>query len=194
MPSKTVIVEIRHNREVCWPECSRSEKILPALKEQKELKRLIEEKIREDEPELKDTDNLFGEYETWNYHRSKNKSYHQCLKRIEQLERSLYKGSRFEQMRRAHVANNLYLAVPAGTVHADELVDGWGLLYVDLKDFSTRVAKHSSHWDCPAENKLHLIQNIASSCVKSLAFSYGIRQDAEGRMIFTKGIPRRRRS
>ena len=192
MPSRTVIIETRLNRDECWPECSGKEDILAELKTKKEDKRKLEAEIRKTEPALKDTDNLFNEYESWNYLQSANKKYHKCLKKIEELEHALYKGSRFEQIRRAHVANNLYLAVPAGTVHADELADGWGLIFVH-NDLKAEVVKKSETWDCPENNKLHLVQNIATSCLKSLTMSFGIRENSDGKVIFTR-IPKRSRA
>lgn len=192
MPAKTVIIETRLNRDECWPECSGKEDILAELKAKKEDKRKLEAEIRKTEPELKDTDNLFNEYESWNYLKSGNKKYHKCLRKIEDLEHSLYKGSRFEQIRRAHVANQLYLAVPANIVHADELADGWGLIFVH-SNLKAEIVKESETWDCPENNKLHLVQNIAASCIKSLLVCFGIREDSGGKLVFTR-IPRKPRA
>ncbi len=188
MPYKTLIVETRNNREDCWPDCSNKDEVLSSLKERKDEKRRLEAEIRNMEPNLKDTDNLFNEYESWNYLGSKNRKYHRCLKSIESLDHALYKGSRFEQIMRAHVANNLYLAVPAGIVHADEMADGWGLIYVH-DDMKIQVVKEAEERECPECNRLHLVQNIASSCMKPMLHSFGIRQIPDGKTYFTK-IPR----
>ncbi len=191
LPKKTLIIETRNNREECWPDCSRHEGLLNQLKEAKELKREIEAKIRRNEPGLKDTDNLFNEYESWRYKESKNREYHRCLKEIDKLERAVYNGSFFEQLRRAEVADYLYLAVPEDTVHADELADSWGLIYVK-PDLSAELVKTAEFWDCPVERKMHLAQNIAITCRKSILFSMGIREGASSIPFFTP-IPHRRR-
>ncbi len=185
VPYRTVVVEIRHNREDCWPDCSAREQILLSLKNKKEEKRRIEAQIRKTEPELKDTDNLFNEYESWNYSATKNKSYQKCLKEIEKLEHSLYKGSYFEQIRRTHVATALFLAVPADAVHADELANGWGLIYVS-HDKKVKVVKEAEERECSEQSKMHLVQNIASSNLKSLLMTNGIRQLPSGKTIFTR--------
>lgn len=190
-PEKTVIIEVRHDRENCWPECSRKEELLPKLREIKELKKSLEEKIRRDEPHLKDTDNLFDEYESWDFTKTKNRDYHKCCRQIDDTEHALYNGSRFEQIRRANTADYLYLAVPSGTVHQHELADGWGLLYIE-KDMSVKLVKGPDKWTCPEDNKLHLIQNIAISSSKCVLFANGIREDANGSVFFTP-IPRKRR-
>ncbi len=191
LPKKTLVIETRNNRDDCWPDCSGHEGLLDKLKEARELKRTIEAKIRKDEPNLKDTDNLFNEYESWRFKESKNKEYHRCLKEIDKLERAVYNGSFFEQLRRADVADYLYLAVPEGAVHSDELADGWGLIYVK-PDLRAELVKAAEFRDCPVEKKIHLAQNVAITCRKSLLFSMGIREGADGTPFFTP-IPHRRR-
>jgi hypothetical protein len=191
IPRKTMIIETRNDREECWPDCSKQEGVLKQLKEKKEFKRSLEEKIRKAEPQLKDTDNLFNEYESWRYRDTKNKDYHRCIREIDEIEHAVYNGSFFEQLRRAEVADFLYLAVPEGTVHSDELADGWGLIYIK-PDLSAILIKQADFWDCPVERKIHLAHNIAITCRKSLLFSMGIRETADGKPAFTP-IPHRRR-
>ena len=190
-PDKTLIVEIRRSREQCWPDCSRQEELLPLLREKKEEKASLETEIRKNEPELRETDTLFPEYESWDYKSSKNKKYQRCLRQLEDIEHALYKGSRFEQIRRAHVADYLYLAVPAGTVLPNELADGWGLININ-SDMTTEVIKEADTWECPEINKLHLIQHIATSSKKSLLFANGVNELSTGKVSFTP-IPKKRR-
>ena len=191
-PTRTVIVEIRRTREQCWPDCSRQEELLPLLIEQKELRSSLETEIRKTEPELKDSDTLFPEYESWRYAESKNRNYHRCLRQIEKIEHALYEGSRFEQIRRAHVADFLYLAVPEGTVNPNELADGWGLINIK-SDLSAHLVKEAESWNCPVANRLHLAQNIAASSRDTLFFAYGIRAGRDGNPKFSP-IPKRRRN
>ena len=191
-PTKTLIVEIRKSREQCWPDCSRQEELLPLLLGKKEEKASIEAVLRREEPELKDEDTLFPEFESWNYKLTKKRKYHKCLKQLEEIEHALYKGSRFEQIRRAHVADYLYLAVPTGTVQPNELADGWGLININ-PDMTTKVVKEADKWECPIQNKLHLIQHIAAGCKKSLLFSLGVNELANGKSSFTP-IPKKRRA
>lgn len=191
-PTRTVIVEIRRTREQCWPDCSRQEELLPLLIEQKELRRSLETEIRKTEPELKDSDTLFPEYESWRYAESKNRNYRHCLRQIEKIEHALYEGSRFEQIRRAHVADFLYLAVPEGTVNPNELADGWGLINIK-SDLSAQLVKEAESWNCPVANRLHLAQNIAASSRDTLFFAFGIRAGKDGKPKFSP-IPKRRRN
>ncbi len=191
-PVKTVIVEIRHDREQCWPDCAAKNELLPMLRVEKEKRESLEAIVRESEPELKLDDNLFPEYESWNYAHSKNKEYRKCRDRINEIERALYNGSRFERIRQAQLADHLFLAVPAGSVHPHELADGWALLYVS-DNFNVKLIKEPDDWNCPIENKLHLVQNISASCLKNLLFTNGINIDKNGKSRFVR-LPRRRRS
>lgn len=190
-PDKTLIVEIRRSREQCWPDCSRQEELLPLLREKKGKKASLETEIRKNEPELRETDTLFPEYESWDYKSSKNKNYQRCLRQLEDIEHALYKGSRFEQIRRAHVADYLYLAVPTGTVLPNELADGWGLININA-DMTTEVIKEAESWECPEMNKLHLIQHIATGSRKSLLFANGVNELSNGKVSFSP-IPKKRR-
>ena len=190
-PEKTVVVEIRTGREKCWPECARKDELLPCLRQLKEQKAQLEAVIRKTEPELRDSDSLFEDFDIWDYSRSGNRDYQRCCREIEETEHSLYNGSRFEQIRRARVANFLYLAVPRGAVHPYELADGWGLLYLN-PDFGVEEVKQAEHWDCPEENKFHLVQNIAISNLKNTLFSLGIRLNSENATPEFLPVPHRR--
>ena len=195
-PVKTLIVEIRQGRGDFWPDCAGSAELLPLLRELKERKAALEARIRKDEPHLRDTDILFEEYATWRYSESSNKEYHTCLRRLERTEKALYSGSRFEKIRSAHVANELYLAAPEGTITPGELADGWGLILVGA-DLSVREVKTPDKWDCPEKNQLHLIQNIASRCADPVCFANGVSLGGDGLPIFLppprKRRPKRRR-
>ncbi len=190
-PEMTVLIEIRDSRDLCWPDCGRKEELLPLLRAEKDRKLHLQAEIRNTEPKLKDSDGLFEDCQHWNYEKSTNRAYHKCLRKIEEIEHSLYKGSRFEQIRRAGVADKLYLAVPENVVHPHELADGWGLLYVSGRNVT--LVKEADDWDCSLENRLHLIQNIASAASRDVLFANGLSVNPDGVVKF-KRIPKRRRS
>jgi hypothetical protein len=188
---RTVIVEVRHDREQCWPDCGDKENLLATLRELKQEKIRLEAVIRETEPSLKDTDNLFEEYQYWNYHRSRNQDYQNCLLQIDKVAHSIYKGSRLELIRQAKVADFLYLAVPEGEIQPSEVADGWGLLFIDANQ-KVRCAKVAQRQICSQDSRLHLIQNIARCCLSCMMFMNGIKARKDGRAEFTRA-PRRRR-
>ena len=79
---KTVLVEIRNDRDHCWPDCSNRETILKKLRELKAEQASLEKIIEKTEPQLKASDTLFEEYECWDYGKSQNATYHKCLNNI----------------------------------------------------------------------------------------------------------------
>lgn len=190
-PQRTAIVEVRAGREECFAESAKHAELLPALRAAKARKSELEAEIRLNEPQLKDGDFLFEEIESWNYAASRSKEYRQALKRIEELERSIHNGSRFEKIRRAKVSNELYLAVPEGAVRPDELAEGWGLIYVS-PELEARLVKKAEPWDCPEDNMMHLAQNIAASALRDVLFSNGVHLASDGSISLIKP-PRRRR-
>lgn len=191
-PQRTMIIEIRHGREACWPDCADKELLLNLLREAKSIKTELEKRIQREEPELVDTNVLFEEYRDWNYHESKNSYYHETCRKVEKLEHAIYKGSRFEMIRTGRVADLLYLAVPENSVTPDEVADGWGLLYFNNHGKVTEV-KPAESWNCSVKKRQHLIQNIATVNSQDMLFKNGIRCAKNKTVSFTKA-PKRRRS
>ncbi len=187
---KTVLVEIRNDRTHCWPDCSNRETILKKIRELKAEKVSLEKFIEKTEPELKASDTLFEEYECWDYEKSRNTDYHKCLSKIENLQHSLYKGSRLELIRQSRTADFIYVAFPEGTIHADELIDGIGLLAIN-DNLEIEEIKTPDALNCKAESRNHIVQNIAIACRRSLLFANGI--NVSKNKIFITNPPRRRR-
>ena len=191
-PSKTMIVEVRSSREACWPDCSKAAGISAMLAEYKTQRTALQTQIRDTESNLRDMDTLFEEFQIWNYSQSTNPEYKECCKKIEEVEEALYKGTRFQQITDAEVANLLYLAVPKGEITVHEIADHWGLLYIN-EDMSIEVVQHAKSRNCNQDNQLHLVQNIARATYNSMLFAQGIQQSAEEEAVYTP-IPRRRRA
>ncbi len=189
-PVQTMIIEIRHGREACWPDCADRDKLLELLRAAKKAKAELEEQIRQDEPHLADDNLLFSEFCDWNYHQSANRHYHASCRQVEKIEHAIYHGSRFEMIRSAQVADILYLAVPENSIKPTEVADGWGLLYFDEQQHITEIL-HPQNWHCTSDKRHHLLQNIAAANSRSVLFQNGISK-VDDRIIFTKA-PRRRR-
>jgi hypothetical protein len=190
-PIETIVVETRGERGFCWPECSGHEEILKQLRGHKDRLKAVQAEIREREPSLRDNDGLFDEYESWDYSKSSNKEYHILRREIEDLEHSLYKGSKFERIRASGTADLLYLATPEGMIQESELANGWGLIYVS-PSLKCKVIKEAEFRDCPPENRFHLAQNIAAAARKMVLFSLGAVVHGKGDIEFLPP-PRRRR-
>ncbi|MBN2451992.1 MAG: hypothetical protein JXR77_16515 [Lentisphaeria bacterium] len=189
-PARTAIIQCYTEREECWPDCSRSDSVLPYLRELKAEMAAVEAAIRAEEPELRDAEALFEEYARWRYDQTGNRRYHILRNQIEKTERSLYDGTTFERIRSAQLADRLYLAVPAGMVGADELADGWGLLWVE-DSMQVKVVSEPEARDCLPSNRFHLIQHIAAAAKSSQLLVLGVAARPEG-VVFTRPVFRRR--
>ena len=188
--SQTAIIQCYAEREECWPDCTRSQAMLPKLKALKAELAEVEAAIRKEEPALRDTNALFDEYAVWRYENSRNRDYHRLRRAISRVERSLYEGTSFERIRSAQLADRLYLAVPAGLVEAAELADGWGLLWVD-DELGVRVVVEAQARECLPANRLHLVQNVAAAAKTSELLANGVAR-REGTVILTRPMRRRR--
>ena len=191
-PTATAVVEVRRSRQDCWPDCTNSDELAGDLRRVHERLRAIQAQIRRDEPELKRGDSLFEEYAEWDYDRSANPDYAELAARARKLEKALYKGTAFEGILRAAVADRAYLAVPEGTLAPDELAHGWGLLWVrhDL-DVEVRAAAHEQH--SATVNRTHLAQNIAVAGSADVLFANGVCRTAADVESMFRPVPRRRR-
>ena len=176
-PERTALIQCHAEREGCWSQCARSEDILPRLRSLKRRRSTLQERIRREEPRLREPDTLFEEYAEWRYEDSTNQAYHEVQREIQQLEHALLEGTRFERIRDAQLANRLYLAVPAQVIRTDELADGWGLLWVQ-SDLSVTVRREPEWRDCLPANAVHLVQNVAHAAMGSVLFAAGIRTPA----------------
>ncbi len=192
-PSRTMVIECRATRDECLAEVIENRHLLPELHKLKEQRHKLQQIIIDTEPELKEKDFLFNEFQSWDFNNSKNKDYHKCCRMIDKVEKAVYNGSRFEKIRSAYVADQLYLAVPNGILKPFEVADGWGLLYIN-NDKSVKVVKKAENWNCPEVNRLHLIQNIAAANTREALFANGIYQkNSESDVVFTK-VPRRKKT
>ncbi len=189
--TKTVIVETSFENIISM-DCSNRRELTALLSAAKLERCNLEAEIRRTEPHLKEMDTLFVDFDSWDYKRSSNKAYKQCLKRIDELEYALYHGSRLDKIRTAKTASQLYLAVPENTVKPNEIADSWGLIYV-MPDLTFRLVKEPETWNCPEENMNHLAQNIAASAMRDVLFSNGIYTDKTGSAPCLGPVPRRRR-
>ncbi len=192
VPTRTLVIECYVEREDCWPDCVRTAEIMPRLQAYKARRAELQAAVRATEPELRDPTTLFEEYAAWHYDRSRNPEYQATVRTIELLERALVEGTRFEQVRSAEVADQLLLAVPAGLMAADEVANGWGLLWVH-PDLTVTVEKAADTRDCREPNRVHFVQNIAAAAMRAVLATSGVRREAQSKRVGFVRPPRLRR-
>ena len=189
-PARTLAVQCHLDRDECWPDCARSAEILPQLKALRAELLEVQETVRREEPRLRDGASLFEEYAEWRYEDSVNPDYHRLRRTIDKLQHGLYHGTKFERVRQAQVADALYLAVPDGLVTADELADGWGLLWVDER-LGVREVVSPKPQNCLPGNRMHLVQNVASAGRDHTLLANGVARTQKG-VVFVRPMVRRR--
>ncbi len=184
-PVRTAIVQCCLTRAECWPDCVRSQELLPKLCQLKEQAQAAEAEIRRNEPELRDGASLFEEYAVWRYEDTANPEYHRLRRAIAKTEHAIYRGSQFERIRQAALADQLYLAVPEGLIQPRELADGWGLLWI-RDDLQVTVAQPPEMRNCLDSNRMHLVQNMASASADAMRCLVGLQGHSGGRYSFVK--------
>lgn len=191
---RTALAEVRTASEA-QIECANHTQHLTMLRAARLERESLEQEIRRTEPYLRDDSTLFIEFEHWNYSASKNAAYKECMQRIRDLEYAIFHGSRLSKFHTAGIASELYLVVPEGSVCMESVAENWGLVFVK-KDLSFELVKKPLHYDCPAENLLRMVRNIASSACKEVLFANGIREkkdSVDGAVYKVGSLPRKRR-
>ena len=191
-----VMVDIRTDRADCLPECGGREEAARELADLRRRKLELEAEIRAAEPELRENDELFDEFQSFAYRDSANQDYHKLCRRLENLQQALFKGTRMERLSRAAAADLLYLAVPEGLIEPDELLDGWGLWYI-LPDRTLREVRPALPRDCGERERTLLVRNIAQAALNNVLFAqgvHGLKRGAETLYFTRPPRARRRRS
>lgn len=185
-PVKTAAIICSTQRQDCWPECSDAEQILGEIAVFKKEVRRLESVIRETEPELRDSDVLFDEYASWNYSRSQNPEYIKTVRRLTQLEISLYKGSRLARIGAGQSANNIILAVPPGIIKPHEVLSSWGILEVNPENMSCQLVKPAENLPVQEELLASFALNIAMSNTRQVMDCNGIRTNEDHTTQFVR--------
>jgi len=190
----TVAVDVFTTRRDYLPASADYLAMLEKLRAMEGEKLKMELAIRRDEPELKISCDLFSddEFANYDYRASRKHPYAKLLREIEKTRHLLHKGSRMENIRRAAVADFLYLAVPENLVEPHELAPGWGLIYVtgDLKCKVVVEAPPQTELVSDASRN-HLALNIARAAAANVLFANGVSFRHDG--VSVSAPPRRRR-
>lgn len=188
-----VMIDIRTDRASCLPECGGRDEVAAELKSLRRRKAELEAEIRRTEPELRETDELFDEFQSYTYDRSANTEYQALRRRLEALQQAFFKGTRMERLSRAAAADYLYLAVPEGLIEPEELFEGWGLWYI-RPDHSLVEVRPAAPRDCGDRERALLVRNIAQAAFGQVLFAQGVHGAPRdpGSIYFTRP-PRARR-
>lgn len=165
--------------------------LLPQLAEAKAELEQVKEMIREQEPSLRICDTLFCDEGRWDYSRTENPRYKALLERIAALEKTLFKGTVFDRLRKTRSASEFYLVVPEDFITKESVPEEWGLVYVK-KDLSFLLVKEAGVLASSPEDMNFLALNIARASMQNVLFANGIAKKADSWTLIRQ--PRKRRS
>ena len=165
--------------------------ILPRIAEAKAELEQVKKMIREQEPSLRICDTLFCDEGRWDYSRTENPRYKALLDRIAALEKTLFKGTVFDRLRKTRSASEFYLVVPEDFIAKESVPEEWGLVYVK-KDLSFLLVKEAGVLSSAPEDMNFLALNIARASMQNVLFANGIVKKADSWTLIRQ--PRKRRS
>ena len=188
--AQTAIVVLYEKFERCFSDCANRDKLLENLRELREKREELEQKIRQEEPELASRDDLFCDFCSWDYASSRCEEYHKLLRKIRKVQDSLHQGSRLCRIHATGVADYCYLAVPDGLVQPDEIALGWGLVYLGPGREFKLIKEPEPQEASPAGRQL-LAQNIAIAGANAVRFAAGI--EVHGKKVSYRKLPRKKK-
>ena len=189
--ARTAVVVMYDRLEECFAECSGREAHLERIAELQRRREALEAQIRREEPHLAETDDLFSDFRTYDYKRSRNKEYHQVRRDLALEARILGQGGRLARIVEANAADLCYLAIPGGLVPPDAVLPGWGVVELyDDRSFEV-VREPEVQREVTPEGRLMLALNIAGAASGDVRFAAGVDLLRGGRVVMRRP-PRRR--
>ena len=179
--SQTAIVVMYDDLDCCFSDCSDREKRIAEISSLQDKKETLEAEIRLAEPHLAATDDLFGEFRTWDYQSSSNTEYRKVCRKLEKELKILTHGSKLEYIRRAGNADFCYLAVPENFIDPAVIPAEWGIVELVSSPRSFRLIRTPlAIREVSPEGRLQLALNIAAAAAPSACFAAGV--DSDGKM------------
>ncbi len=190
---ESIIVEIYTDRDKCFNFCANANKINALVEKLILEKEALEAIIRRTEPHLQSKDDLFADFPTYHYEKSKNPDYKKLLHELNNLKHTLNYGGRLENIACNEVANKMYLLVPEKLILADECANNWGLIYFD-RDLNLSLVRDAKKMEVDPIRRQNLIFNVALAAKKNVLFSNGVKLIGKKSVKFLAPPKQRRKS
>jgi hypothetical protein len=156
---KQALCDLR--RDNCHSEAARRR--LDAICKRRQI---LEARLREHYPNLRNGDSLFPEFEPQAFTAIGHRGYARLLHDLRALQNRLYDCTKFDKLVRYRCANLFFLVLPAQLFREPEIPVGWGAL-VESNDALTLMRKPTWH-DTTAEDSLRFLQRIAIAGTRAL--------------------------
>ncbi len=189
---KTAIVVAGCDAGECFAAGGFSPERIERIRELEARRDELEALIREREPGLAASDDLFDEFRTWNYAGSTNPEYHSVANALDAELRALRRGSRLELYRRAGVADYCYLALPEAQLAAGAPLPEWGAVAITPQGGFRLVREAPEQPEILPMARRRLAENIAAAARDAVWFAAGLESASGGRIVYRQR-PRKRR-
>ena len=179
--TKTALVVMYDDLDCCFSDCAGRDQRIAVISELQNRKTAMEAEIRKNEPHLASTDDLFGEFRSWDYASSSNSDYRKICRKLDKELKLLTQGSKLEYIRRAGNADFGYLAVPENLVDPAMIPIEWGIVELTTAPRGFKLIRPAMMLpDVNAAGRLQLALNIACAAAGSACFASGV--DSSGKM------------
>lgn len=175
VPSKSLLVVCALDRKECYAASVNPDALLNEMRAVQRQLKILEERIRQEEPTLRDPHVLFEEYADWDYEHSRNEEYQSCRRQLREIHEKLFRGTRMERLQKNRAANELYVAFPEGVIFPDEVMPGWGVITVS-QDYSIFMERKAPEVDASPDAQVHLAQKIAAANREYLTAALGLKR------------------
>jgi hypothetical protein len=131
-----------------------------------ERRQLLEARLREHYPDLRNGDWLFPEFDLPDFTVIGHRGYARLLRELRAVQNRLYDCTKFDKLIRYGCANLFFLVLPSELFRDSEIPAGWGAL-VELDGGLTLMRKPVLQ-ETTAENRIHFLQRIAMAGTRGL--------------------------
>jgi hypothetical protein len=131
-----------------------------------ERRQLLEARLREHYPDLRNGDWLFPEFDLPDFTVIGHRGYARLLRELQAVQNRLYDCTKFDKLIRYGCANLFFLVLPSELFRDSEIPVGWGAL-VEL-DGGLTVMRKPVLQETTAENRIHFLQRIAMAGTRAL--------------------------
>ena len=179
--TKTALIVMYNDLDCCFSDCSGRDQRIANINALQAEKALIEADIRKNEPHLGATDDLFGEFRSWDYAATSNPDYRKLCRKLDRELKALTQGSKLEYIRRAGNADLCFLAIPENLVDPAVIPAEWGVVELTTSPKGFKLIRNAQAIpEVTPDGRLQLALNIATSSAAASCFANGI--DSNGRM------------
>ena|SRR5438105_10854613 len=122
-------------------------------------RQILEARLHEHYPTLRNGDSLFPEFDSENFTAIGHRGYARVLRDMRALQSRIYDCTKFDKLVRYRCANLFFLVLPEQLFREPEIPIGWGAL---VESNGTLALMRKPRWhDTTAEDQIRLLQRIA---------------------------------